>query len=420
MATVTSIYKLLNIANKQSSDLTSQIGNLLTISEATYLETTINTIYVKPDPFKVGVVIMNGIGSLAHQYLKVKNAYPSANNCQVYFEYMEMTNSITSLIDNVNRLENIVMNFKQNGIYKIMIPSQSTTVGPYLSGIGPDGTVYFKQPFHIRHPNVIAVSPMAGTDIIDTIPNVWKFTDTHTNNILYKTTVDKFVSKPGTLLIIFDSDEAISISLRDEYIAEAQLLGINYIEQPILYNVITNSYDIAELNQISLTMDTLPPGSSAMIAISVLVNHSTSFTTQGVTSGILKSRENCSIWGRNWSPTAKVPLDILYGSGASLFLVTTNKQIATNLYTNALENNTLPLINEGYWREFDAFLWLASNFEHQGSDGTLRFNKFGARVFPMITDAVLKANMESNQIDGLRINPLWKVAFVPNMENYFK
>lgn len=115
----------------------------------------------------------------------------------------------------VRQIDKIVANFKKYHIYRIVLPSISSILGPYLSG-----TYHNNVRFSVREPKIIVAVNNPGTSEVENNSNVWRFINASDDPLgeINKNFYTQKLGATGNILILYDAtangvDDEISLNL---------------------------------------------------------------------------------------------------------------------------------------------------------------------------------------------------------------
>jgi len=159
----------------------------------------------------------------------------------------------------VDELETRVDNLEANGFKRIGLPSISAFLAPFIYGTaGSLGGQTIQQ----RHPNTTFVTMNPGTSAVDDIAaagNVFRFIDVPSIIEATSLAVDNLVTGSGQMLIVFQNGDAVSESVRNQFLQIATDLGLTASSAAVDYN--GSQFEDADMDLANLGVDTLPAGS---------------------------------------------------------------------------------------------------------------------------------------------------------------
>ncbi|QKF94063.1 hypothetical protein QKU48_gp0605 [Fadolivirus algeromassiliense] len=357
---------------------------------------------------KIGVILQDlGDGTISNTVTMLKKASLKWPVKAVEFRFLDAADGgdENSINNAVGLVESYVLELKLKGFKRFILPSQSTTLAPYLLGTAAGlGNV----PFHIRHSDVIAAVYNPGTPVVDQIPNVWRFVDTYTDGdgALTLSCISSYFQGDGTMLILYEDNDVVSDFYRQLYEDVAAALSKTYQSIAIPFN--GTNFDFTTPNVLT-AINTLAAGS--IIIHIPNGGHEAQWGTDGTVAGIfISSNGNGPLthWGGNYAPaTVSVPVDIVLGCVSSQTPGASCDAVELGFSSNwddYLASKGLWLVGTGY---FQAFAWLATCGKYCGDDNRLKFSRGGTLIGMFILDSLVKANTTVTTISQIRINPRW-------------
>lgn len=310
---------------------------------------------------------------------KVANFY----NAKIYFASIKQSNLVNRGVEYVVRqIDKIVKHFKSHNIYRIMLPSISSILGPYLNG-----EFHKDVKFSIREPKLIASVNNSGTTEVENNSNVWRFETISSACDPLGEINKKFYTQNlgvnGKVLILYDGtpngvDEIFSLQLLNtlQQFVEPSTRVDRFALTPNGSNSFTNWNDAA------LLVAALPLGSILVIQSNQLVPGIVFLADSG--SSALFTNSNVETYVADNFILAGVapPVRFDYSITASNFLATRPNYLSKKFgFSEDLEDADKAI---GLWdvKNFGITLvescaWLATRGEFAGAEGVLKFPKPG-------------------------------------------
>ena len=306
---------------------------------------------------------------------------------------------LDTLVDEVEARVNYL---EAHGFNRIGLPSVSSFLVPFIYGTGGSlGGVNLQT----RHPNTVFVTINNGTSAVDDLAaasNVFRFVDVPSSNDSLEPAIDALVGPSGQLLILYQEGDAVSESVRDQYLAIAGNLGITSTAMAMTYN--GSDFD-EDMPAAKSALDALPAGSLVVHAVNGNPNVQDAYETSALNASIfVDSSTNGAIrhFGGNFFPSTGLPVALEFGYSPvdQPTWQSTRAGFPTN-YQNWFDDQR----SKGY---MDAFGFLAKCGKFHGIlDGFLRFDEGGTRINLQLERVYLPADSltftPAERID----NPRW-------------
>lgn len=320
------------------------------------------------------------------------------------FRYLDAApdNSPAGVDAIVDELEARVDYLEANGFKRIGLPTYSYVLAPFINGTaGSLGGVNLQT----RHPNTVFVTMRNGTDATEdpaAAGNVFRFLDVPSYDTSLELSVDDLVGPAGEMLILYQSADVVSESVRDQYLDLATDLGITASAMALTYD----GFDFdTDMPAAKAALDALPAGSLVVHITNSDPSYMDLYETSAIGAGIFVDEStNGPIrhFAGNFFPLGKIPVALELGYQA---FDRPSWQSTRAGFSDKL----------GEWRNdfreklyMEAFGFLAKCGKFNGIlDGFLRFDEGGTRIDKVLERVYLPAG-SAELAYGERIdNPRW-------------